>query len=352
MRPETARTAAVLGLFVAVAWLLRDALAAIGWSCLIAVSTWPLHERMRRRLRHRGRFVSAGLLTAAAVLLLLLPVVYLTYYGLREIPTLLRVWATSNDAGLPAPDWLARFPFVGAWASAQWNAQIGDPGALSDFIHGLVGRFNFQTGRSLVIELGHRAMSIFFCVLVLYFLYARGDALATQFRKIIVRTFGRPGLHTVRLAVAAVRGTVNGLILVGLGVAAVMAIAYAVARVPHPAFWGLITGLLGIVPFGAVVAIAAVALYLLALQMQTTALVLFASGAVLIFVTDHFVRPLFIAGSSRIPLALALLGIVGGLETFGILGLFVGPTLMAIVVAVWRQLASDRVERRVPDRPT
>jgi predicted PurR-regulated permease PerM len=350
MRSETARTAAVLGLFAAVAWLLRDALAAIGWSCLIAVSTWPLHQRMQRRLRNQSG--SAALLTVAAVLLLLLPVVYLTYYGLREIPTLLRVWATSNDAGLPAPDWLARFPFVGAWAAAQWNAQIGEPGALSDFTHGLAGRFSFRTGRSLVIELGHRAMSIFFCVLVLYFLFARGDALAAQFRKIVVRTFGRPGLHTVRLAVAAVRGTVNGLILVGLGVAAVMSIAYALADVPHPAFWGLITGLLGIVPFGAVVAIAAVALYLLALQMQTTAFALFAFGAVLIFVADHFVRPLFIAGSSRIPLALALLGIVGGLETFGILGLFVGPTLMAIMVAVWRQLASDRVERHVPKRPS
>ena len=349
MRPETARTAAVLALFAAAAWMMRGALAAICWSCLIAVSTWPLHERMQKWVPNGSRSVSAGLLTAAAVLLLLLPVVYLTYHGLREIPVLLRVWATSNDAGLPAPDWLGRVPLVGAWASTQWNAQIGGPGALSDFAHGLAARFNFQEGRGLVIELGHRAMSIFFCVLVLFFLYVRGDALASQFRRIVARTLGRPGVPTVHLAVAAVRGTVNGLILVALGVAAVMGIAYAVAGVPHPAFWGLLTGLLGIVPFGAAVAVAAVAVYLFALDMQTTAWVLLASGAVLIFVTDHFVRPFFIAGSSRIPLVLALLGIVGGLETFGILGLFVGPTLMAIVVAVWRQLAADRVDRQASE---
>ncbi|HEX7440038.1 MAG TPA: hypothetical protein VF319_08045, partial [Caldimonas sp.] len=91
-------------------------------------------------------------------------------------------------------------------------------------------------------------------------------------------------------------------------------------------------------------ALAAVAVSLFAIGATQTALVIGAFGAVLIFVTDHFVRPLFISGASRVPLVLALLGIVGGLETFGILGLFVGPTLIAIAVAVWRELASTDQE--------
>ena len=88
----------------------------------------------------------------------------------------------------------------------------------------------------------------------------------------------------------------------------------------------------------------AAVLLLFTLGAGTAALALGAFGAVLIFVTDHFVRPLFIAGSSRLPLVLALLGIVAGLETFGVLGVFLGPTLLAVATAVWRELAAPAAD--------
>ncbi|HEX7442094.1 MAG TPA: hypothetical protein VF319_18590, partial [Caldimonas sp.] len=220
MRPETARTVAVLAVLAAALYLLRGTLTAVCWSCVIAVSTWPLHDRMRHRLRGGSKALSAALLTAAAVLLLLLPIVFLTVQGLREVPVLLHIWSASNDAGLPAPDWIARLPLVGDWALKQWNAQIAEPGALHDFAHSLTNRFSFQTGRSLVLEVGHRAMSIFFSILILYFLYLRGDDLAAQVHVVVGRHLGPPGVHTLDVAVRAVRATVNGLVLVGLAMAA------------------------------------------------------------------------------------------------------------------------------------
>ena len=107
----------------------------------------------------------------------------------------------------------------------------------------------------------------------------------------------------------------------------------------HAALFGLATGLLGIVPFGAIIALVGVVLYLFALNAGTAAITVLAVGAITIFVTDHFIRPLFITGASRLPLVLALLGIVAGLETFGILGIFIGPTLLAVMLTVWRELA-------------
>ena len=96
------------------------------------------------------------------------------------------------------------------------------------------------------------------------------------------------------------------------------------------------------VPFGAMLVLAAVVMVLLALGNATAALWLGILGAVAIFIADHFVRPVFMSGSSRLPLVVVLLGIVGGLETFGVLGLFLGPTLLAVMVAVWRQMAGQR----------
>jgi predicted PurR-regulated permease PerM len=340
MKPETARTLAVLAIAAACLHLLAGLLAPIAWSALIALSTWSLRQRLLRLLGPRHAHGVAALLTACVVLVLLLPLGYLVYRGLLELPALLHWWGESQQAGLPPPEWLGRLPVVGDWAQRQWNAYIAQPGALRDLLQAMIHRVNVESGRALVLEVGHRTIALFFCALVLFFLYLDGEVFGQQAEAVLQRQFGPDGVHTMELAVAAVRGTVNGLVLVGLGMALVMSVAYAVAGVPHPAVWGLVTGLLGMVPFGATVALAGVALYLLAMSASTAAVSLLVFGVALVFIVDHFIRPAFIAGTSKLPMVLALLGVVGGLETFGVLGIFVGPTLLAVLAAVWRQLAA------------
>jgi predicted PurR-regulated permease PerM len=339
MKPEVARTAAVLIIFAACLYLLRGLLAPICWAGLIAIATWPLHVRLLRLLGHGKHGISAALLTATLVLLVVVPFVYIFIQGLHEVPNLVQVWAASRESGLAAPDWLGKLPLAGEWLARQWDATIGQPGALAEYAHGFLADLGFHSGRALVVLLGHRAMSLFFCILILFFLYFDGTRIVTQIDAVLERQFGASGVATKRLAVKAIRGTVNGLILVGLGLAVVMSLAYVIAGMPHPALCGLATGLLGVVPFGAMVALAGVVLYLLAVGANTAAIALLVFGAVAIFITDHFIRPLFISGASRLPLVFALIGIVAGLETFGVLGIFIGPTLLAVMVTIWRELA-------------
>ena len=341
MKPETVRTAAILALFAACLWLLHGLLVPIVWACLIAIATWPLHDRLRSRLGRRAEPGSAILLTGAVVVFLLLPLGYLFFRGLREIPALVDLWTSSREAGLPVPDWLASVPGFGAWVARQWQETLAEPGALSGYVHALLGGLDFAAGRTLVAVVGHHAMAVFFCIVVLFFLYLGGDALGAQVDAVLARHLGPAGQRTRTLAVLAVRGAVNGLVLVGLGVALLMSVAYAVAGVPHAAAFGLATGVLGMVPFGAMLVLAGVLLFLVAGGATTTAIWLGIFGAAAIFVADHFVRPVFMAGAAQLPLVLALLGIVGGLETFGVVGLFLGPTLLAVMVAVWRDLAAE-----------
>jgi predicted PurR-regulated permease PerM len=340
MKPETVRTTAVLGLFAACVWLLHHLLAPIVWASLIAVATWPLHDRLRALFGRRREPLSAIILTGAVVLFLLVPLGYLLYRGAREMPHLLRFWASSEQSGLDAPTWLASLPGIGDWALRQWNDTLGAPGALNDYAHVLLGGVDFEKGRTVIALVAHHAMSLFFCVVVLFFLYLGGDAFAAEIDAVLSRHVGPAGKRTRRLALSSVRGAVNGLVLVGCGVAVLMSVVYLVAGVPHPFAWGLATGLLGMVPFGAMLVLAGVVVYFLANAATMTAIWLGLFGATAIFIADHFVRPHFMSGTSKLPLVLALLGIVGGLETFGILGLFLGPTLLAVMVAVWRELAA------------
>jgi predicted PurR-regulated permease PerM len=153
------------------------------------------------------------------------------------------------------------------------------------------------------------------------------------------RLFGSPGTELGKNAIAAVRGTVNGLVLVGLAEGVLLGIAYVVAGLSHPALFGLLTAVLATVPFGAPVVFIACALYLLAQAQTTAAIALLVFGMLVTFVADHFVRPLLIGNSTRLPFLWVLLGIFAGLETFGLVGLFLGPAVISILVAIWREAA-------------
>ena len=132
-------------------------------------------------------------------------------------------------------------------------------------------------------------------------------------------------------------GTVNGLVLVGLGEGVILGVAYAVAGVPHPTLFGLLTALLAMVPFGAPLAFIVAALVLAGSSKLIAAAVIVGLGFIVSFAADHFVRPVLIGGATRLPFIWVLLGILGGVESWGLVGLFMGPAIMAALVLLWRE---------------
>jgi predicted PurR-regulated permease PerM len=342
MKQQTLRILIVVALVAATLVLLHSLITPILWAGLIAMSTWPLRQRaVGPRGPGFAPWLAAALLTGAVVGVFVVPFAYVVVRGWHEVPALLRLWTSSRESGLPAPEWLVGVPWLGAWLAQTWNERLSAPGELSAFVHSLAGEFDFARGRSLAALIAHDTMKFFFCLVVLFFLYLDGDALARQIVVVVTRELGPAGRRTLSLVVSSIRGAVNGLVLVGIGVGLLMTLACIVAGVPHPAAIGLATGVLGMVPFGAMLVLVLVTVYLIAVGSTAAAIVLLALGSTAIFVADHFVRPKFMTAGTRLPLVLALLGIVGGLETLGVLGLFVGPTLLAIVVAIWRELAVD-----------
>ncbi len=122
----------------------------------------------------------------------------------------------------------------------------------------------------------------------------------------------------------------------------VLGIAYAIAAVPHPTLFGLITALLAMIPFGAAAAILVSAAALLLSGSAVGAAAILAFGMTVTFAADHFVRPALIGGSTRLPFLWVLLGILGGVEAWGLIGLFVGPAIMAALVLLWQEAAGKR----------
>jgi predicted PurR-regulated permease PerM len=139
----------------------------------------------------------------------------------------------------------------------------------------------------------------------------------------------------------AIRATVNGIVLVAVAEGAIMTGVYAVAGAPHPILSGAVTGVLAMVPFAAPVAFGAVALILESHGAVSAAVGVVVAGSAVFFVADHFVRPFIIGEGAKLPFLWVLLGILGGIESFGLVGIFLGPTLMAALVSLWRSWLTE-----------
>jgi len=180
-------------------------------------------------------------------------------------------------------------------------------------------------------------VTLLFTLLTLFFVFRDGGALAERLRMLSDQVIGLRGERIARQMIAAVHGTVTGLVLVGLAEGILLGLAYLAAGLPYPATIGAVTGVAAVIPFAAPVVYFLAGLYLFTIGNTIGAVIVIAFGSAVVFIADHFVRPVLIGGAARLPFLLVLLGILGGLQTMGFLGLFLGPAVMAALVALWRE---------------
>ena len=334
-----ARTALIIVIAAVNIWMLWRFLPALTWAGVLAIATWPLRQMLARR--GMGKTAVATVLTLVLAIVLVLPLIGLGVQAARESGALVHWVEDVRQHGLGTPDWLGHVPLVGTSLAAWWQTNLAEPGTA----HALFGRAEtsgfLSLTRTLGIAVANRITILIFSLLTLFFLYRDGARITEEAHAIAQRVFGPSGSQIGKDTVAAVRGTVNGLVLVGLAEGVLLGIAYAATGLAHPALLGLITAVLATVPFGAPVVFVACALYLFAQAQTTAAIVLLAVGFVVTFVADHFVRPILIGSTTRLPFLWVLLGILGGLESFGLIGLFIGPAIMSVLITMWREGAES-----------
>ncbi len=333
-----ARAALVIAVASASVFMLWRFLPALAWAGVLAIATWPLRDALARR--GMGKTTVASLLTLVLAVVLVLPLIRIGVEAADESGAMMQWVEQVHQNGLGTPAWLSHLPYIGNEAAAWWQANVAPPGAAG----ALVGRAEtsgiFSVTRTLGIEVASRLTILVFTLLALFFLYRDGTSLIKQAHAIAGRLFGPSGGRLGENVTAAVRGAVNGLVLVGLVEGVLLGIAYAAAGLSHAALLGLATGVLAIIPFGAALVYVICALVLLASSQTTAAIALLVFGSLVGLAADHLVRPMLIGGATRLPFLWVLLGLLGGLESFGLIGLFLGPAIMSVLIAMWREGAA------------
>ncbi|GBR21672.1 AI-2E family transporter [Gluconobacter japonicus] len=329
--------------FVAIGlYTLKSFLPALLWGCVFAISLWPLYQRAERRFGRSDWLPMVFTLVVA--LIFLVPVSLVGVKLADEIRSALEWIDDVRNNGIPMPEWVPHLPFISSQATTWWQNHMTSPQRLSRLLHSVDVSHGMQMTKQVGSQVARRGTLFAFSLLTLFFLLKDGDYVI---RKGLVgshRLFGAQGESLAKQMISSVHGTLAGLVLVGLGEGAIMGVAYMLTGAPQPLLFAMLTAVAAMIPFLAWPTVGLVALLLLAKSSMIGAIVVMALGSVVIFVADHFVRPVLIGGSTKMPFLWVLLGILGGAETWGLLGLFLGPAIMAALHLLWTLWTEERTD--------
>jgi predicted PurR-regulated permease PerM len=346
-RATIARGALIAILAVLGLWVTWSFLPALVWAVVIAVAIDPLVQRAERGpLASRPALIAAGF-TLAFALVILIPIAIGIAQAAREAHDLAGWVMLARAQGVPPPQWLGSLPFGSAELTDWWRNNLAVPAVANHHFQMLSHTVLGARTRLIGFGLLHRLVIFAFTLLTLFFMIRDRDAIVAQARAASQRLLGPQGERIGQQALLSVRGTIDGLVLVGLGEGAVMAAVYFALGVPHPILLGFATAIAAMIPFGALVMFVIAALMLLAQGATGSAIAVIVIGLGVVFVADHFLRPVLIGSATRLPFLWVLIGILGGVETMGLLGLFVGPATMAVLVMLWREMIEGRTEEVV-----
>ena len=319
-------------------WTLQGFLPALVWASIFAIALWPLYARAERRWPPgRHNLLLPSLFTLGVALVFIVPVLALGAQLGRDAHGVVAWVEEVHRTGVPVPPVLQHLPVGSAQVTGWWQSNLSQPGRASHLLARIDRGSAMTLGQHFGMSLLRRLTQFLFTLLTLFFLFRDGRALNRQVVQAARRVFGPSGERVAAQVVASVHGTVNGLVLVGLGEGVLLGVAYAVLGVPHPTIFGAVTAVAAIIPFGAPFAFCVAALLLAAGGAMAKGIVLICIGMLITFIADHFVRPVLIGGATKLPFIWVLFGILGGVEAWGLLGLFLGPAIMAALILLWRE---------------
>lgn len=319
-------------------WVARSFLLELAWAATLAVALWPLYRRALARRRRGGAPILLPLgFTLATGLVVMMPIAMIAVEVARDGQVAAEWLNQAQRAGIAAPSWLGHVPIAGPRLADWWQANLATPAGASAFIGGLGSGENAGWARAAAAEAATRSWFFVVTLLALFVVLRDGERLAASAARMAHRFYGDFGDRFVGQIGEAVRAAVNGTVLVAIGEGTLIGIGYWVTDVPRPVLFTIATIAVALLPLGAWFAFGIAAIILVAQGSVAAGIGLFLFGAAIMLIGDNFVQPAMIGNSIELPFLWVFIGAFGGLEAFGIVGLFLGPALMAAMFLVWKE---------------
>ncbi|SDU33624.1 AI-2E family transporter [Geopseudomonas guangdongensis] len=323
----------MIGLLGACLWVLAPFWSALFWAAVLAFASWPLMRGLTRLLGDRPA-TAAGLLTLGWMLLVAVPLVWLGFNLADHLRQALALFKDMQVAGLPpAPEWMAGLPLVGPSLVEAWETLDQQGSALLASIKPYLGEVgNWLLARSA--RIGGGVLELALSLVLVFFFYRDGPRLAEYALSLLERLLGNRAEHYLELVAGTVQRVVNGVIGTAAAQAALAFIGFMIAGVPGALVLGLLTFVLSLIPMGPPLVWIPASAWLFWQGSYGMGLFLAVWGLVVISGVDNVLKPYLISRGGNLPLVVVLLGVFGGILAFGFMGLFLGPTLLAVAYSL------------------
>jgi len=335
----------LLGVLVFFSFLVfKIFLVPVAWAAVLVYVTWPLYQWTLHKLSGREN-TAAGIVTIGLMVVVGVPI----GLGILALEHQMVHWYHQfhnqlNAGELVLPPSLQHLPWIGNYLQDLVLQLNDDPSALESqmraVLHEQVGK-----GARFVGNVAEHLASVGFCLLTMFFFYKDGARIMVQIKSALERIIGRRGDHYLAAIAVTTRAVVYGNVMTAVAQGVLAGIGYSIAGVPGALVFAMITALLAMIPFASPIAwgLAVAWLALTGFPLEAACLAVWAG--IVIFVIDNIFRPMVISSATEIPFLVVLFGVLGGLTAFGMIGLFIGPVILAMLLAVWHEWLTHEREQ-------
>ncbi len=320
---------------------------------IFTLSAWPAYSWLEKRMKGR-RGLAASLMTTILALCFILPLAILTSSLAGNFD-----WVSTNvisalqNPPREAPEWLAGLPHIGPFLAEQWHIYLQDTTALTAILTKQAAPAT-QGVLGFASSVGRGAIDLTLGVFIAFFLFRHGVEVADRLTVLIDKFWGTRGQHLLRVSKNTMIGVVYGMMGTAVAQGTLAAIGFVIAGIPAPVLLGFATFFLSFLPMGAPIIWVPAAIWLFAQGSIGMGIFMVFWGLLAVSSIDNVIRPYFISLGSDLPLLVTLLGVFGGIIAFGFIGLFIGPTLLAVaytLIIEWSHSDKKNLSENVEDPP-
>lgn len=322
--------------------ILKYFIVPVLWAAIIAYITWPLHLRIFKWVGERKN-LSAILMTTLLVLVVGVPLtigIFVLQHEGRQL--YFEVQQQLYAGKIEVPEFVQTLPLIGPEIQRIIFELNSNPHAITQNI-GMWIQGHLGYGRFVLAEISRNLVKLIFAIFSLFFFYRDGSLILEQVRRAFELVIGPRIHHYFQTISETTRAVVYGVGLTAIVQALLASLSYIVAGVPNPMVLTLVTFVLALIPFGPPVAYGSVALWLFSQGQTVEAAGVLIWGVAIVSSADNVIRPLVISGATKIPFLLIMFGVLGGLASFGLVGLFIGPVILAVLLAIWKEWLQEKI---------
>lgn len=317
---------------------------AIAWACILAYVSWPAYVWLLNKLGQKN-ILAALLMTTAMAAIVLIPILWLFFVLKSELSVATAIFTSKlANGGIVLPKFITELPFIGPDLDAWLSKALTNPVEFKNEIHALLINAD-QKFIDIIGGISRNFATMGFALLALFFAYKGGLKFMSQSEQVLESLLGIRARGYFQAAGDATRGVIYGIVLTAIAQGAFAGIGYWMVGLNAPIMLSAITTLFALLPFATPLVWGGIGIWLILTGNTVSGVELLLWGALVVSWIDNIIRPIILAKSVKIPFLLAFFGVIGGVSAFGLIGLFIGPVILAIAFAVWQEWLESHPDR-------